>query len=83
MKRRVGGVAFALPWFGSLEEGLAERDERAGRKEGCWMKRPGKTLARKKNESSASPKKLKEGEGDMNALTKRRQREGLAREWKM
>ena len=58
-----------MPCFGSLEEGLAERDERVGRK-GTGGKRSVKTLMRKKNESTASPRKLKEGEGDMNALTK-------------
>ena len=75
-------LCFALPCFGSLGEGLAEHDERAGRKD-AGGKRSAKTLMGKKNESAVSPKKLKEGEGDMNALTKRRQREGLAREWKI
>ena len=56
---------------------MREQEERG------WRKGSAKTLLRKKNESSASPKKLKEGGGDMNTLTKRRQGEGLAREWKI
>ena len=65
-------LCFALPCFGSLEEGLAERDERAERK--ALEEKVSEDFAEeRKTNPQPHRKSSRKGEGGMTALTRRRQ----------
>ena len=74
------GSCFALPCFGSLEEGLAERDERAGRK--GLEKRISEDFAEEEKRILSLTEKAQGRGGRHERANKEKAREGLAREWK-
>ena len=79
MKRQVGGVV--LPCFGSLEEGLSERDERAGRKR--LEEKASEDFDEKEKRILSLTEKTQRRGGWHEHANKEKAREGLAREWKV